>query len=131
MSPTIQQLIHLIAQTIYDKQGFNILGLDVREVSSMTDYLIIAEGNVDRHLSSIAKSIVKKALEIGENPLMLEGEKEGEWIVIDFGDLMVHLFLEDYREKYELEKMWNNSTIVELDIKTHQPSQKKDSHASS
>ena len=117
MSPSIAQLLHSIGQAIYDKQGFNILGLDVKEICSMTDYFVIAEGNVDRHINSIAKAIIEAAHKIGEKPILIEGQAEGSWVVIDFGDVVVHLFLSDYREKYELEKIWNNGKIYDLEIK--------------
>lgn len=123
MTPTVTKLLHTIGQAIYDKQGFNILGLDVKEVCSMTDYFIIAEGNVDRHLNAIAGAIIESSHKIGERPIMTEGEAEGNWIVIDFGDVVVHLFLSDYREKYELEKVWSNGKIYDLEIKI-----KKESH---
>lgn len=118
MTPTVTKLLHTIAQAIYDKSGFNILALDVREVCSMTDYFVIAEGNVDRHLIALSRAVVDATRKIGECPLIVEGEQEGNWIVIDFGDVVVHLFLSDYREKYELEKMWSDSAVYDLRIKT-------------
>ncbi len=105
-----------IAQVIYDKNGMNILALDVQGLSSITDYLLIAEGNVGRHATSIAKAIIEELKEKGETPGHVEGLQTGDWVVVDFGHVMVHLFTAGLREKYELEKLWPESKIVDLHI---------------
>lgn len=112
--PTV--ILNLIAQTIYDKKGSNILALDVREFSSITDYVVIAEGNVDRHVVAIASSIEKAAEEIGEKPIYIEGMQTGDWIVLDFIGVMVHLFMPGLRERYQLEQLWKEGQIVDLQI---------------
>lgn len=111
-------LLNKIAQVIYDKKGMNILGLDVRGVSSLTDFVIIAEGNVDRHVSAIAHAVIDTLKEEGIKPLHVEGIQEGDWVVIDFLDMMVHLFMPGLREKYRLEDLWKNGQILELHIDT-------------
>lgn len=108
--------LNLIAQIIYDKKGSNIYALDVREISSITDYVIIAEGNVDRHVTSIARAIVDEMIKKGERPLHEEGIQIGDWVVLDFPGIMVHLFMPGLRDKYSLEKLWNQGKIVDLDI---------------
>ena len=85
-------MLNLIGQAIYDKKGFNILALDVHGLSDITDYLVIAEGNVDRHGSSIAHSIIDKMKEEGVPLLHSEGVKDGDWVVLDYGQIMVHIF---------------------------------------
>lgn len=116
MKKTPFEILNLIAQVIYDKKGMNILALDVQGLSSIADYLLIAEGNVDRHVSSIAKAIVDELHERGENPVHVEGLQSGDWVVIDYAGIMVHLFMPGYREKYSLEKLWSESKIVDLEI---------------
>jgi len=111
------KIINEIAQAIYDKKGFNILALDVKGISSITDYIIIAEGSVERHVKAIADEIIDRLKKIGERPLYIEGLQEADWIVIDYLNIMVHLFKPDLREKYNLEKLYNNSKIINLDIK--------------
>ncbi len=111
-------ILNLIAQTIYDKKGINILALDVRGVSCMTDYVLIAEGNVDRHVSAIGKAIIEAVEKIGETALHTEGVKEGEWAVLDLFDIMVHLFQPGLRDKYQLEQLWKDGKIVDLTIVT-------------
>lgn len=109
-------LLNKIAQTIYDKKGLNILALDVRGVSSMTDYVIIAEGNIDRHVKAIAAAIQETLQQMKQYPLFVEGEKEGDWVVMDFGEVMIHLMIPDFREKYALEELWRDAQIVDVKI---------------
>ena len=109
-------LIHLIAQIIYDRKGVNTLALDVKDISSITDTIIIAEGNVDRHVKAIASSIVEELKKQGRQVLHVEGMEWGDWIVLDYGDVMVHLFMPGLREKYQLEKLWQSGKIINLKI---------------
>lgn len=112
-----QKTLDTIAQAIFDKKGFNILALDVRGVSSLTDYYIIAEGNIDRHVRAIASAVMQTLDECGHTPLHVEGDKQGDWVVIDSGDIIVHLLMPEYREKYGLEQLWKEARIVDLNIK--------------
>ena len=117
MKGTPFETLNAIAQVIYDKKGSNILALDVQGISSITDYLLIAQGNVDRHVASIARAIVEQLDERGGPPLLrAEGLKEGDWVVLDYGEIMVHLFMPGLREKYSLERLWEESKIVDLEI---------------
>lgn len=113
MKKNVVRMLNRIAQVIYDKKGSNILALDLKKQCSITDYLIIAEGNVDRHVISIARSIMDDLKEI---PIHVEGLANGDWVVLDFSDIIVHLFQPGLREKYSLEKLWKNSEIVDLNI---------------
>lgn len=115
------EILNLIAQIIYDKKGINIFALDVREISSITDYVVIAEGNVDRHVSSIARAIMDGLREEGERSLHVEGLQTGDWVVLDFIGVMVHLFMPGLRERYSLEKLWEESKIVDLKIDVTAP----------
>ena len=108
--------LNKIAQAIYDKKGFNILALDVRGLSSITDFIVIAEGNVDRHVIAIARSVVDELQTIGEIPYCVEGEADGDWVVVDYSSIMVHLFQPGMREKYQLESLWKEAKIVDLEI---------------
>lgn len=108
--------LNLIAQTIFDKKGMNILALDVRSFSSLTDYVIIAEGTVDRHVIAIAHAIEKAMGDAGKRAINIEGMKEGDWVVLDYLQIMVHLFMPGIREKYQLEELWRKGDIVDLKI---------------
>jgi len=105
-----------IAQVIFDKKGFNILALDVKGISTLTDYILIAEGNIDKHISAIAEAIIEHLSELGYSPVYTEGLKSGDWVVIDYMHIMVHLFSPELREKYQLEQLWKEGQIVDLQI---------------
>lgn len=111
-------ILNAIAQAIFDKKGVNILALDVRGISTITDFVIIAEGNVDRHVVAVAQNIEEDLKKIGERPIYMEGLQHGDWVVIDYLDVMVHLFMPGLREKYQLEKLWKDGKIVDLNIIT-------------
>lgn len=121
MRRTPLETLNMIAQVVYDKKGFNILALDVQGLSSITDYLLIAEANVDRHVSSIARAIVDELGEKGEKPVHIEGIATGDWAVLDYGEVMVHIFGPNLRERYSLERLWGESKIVDLDIDFNKP----------
>ncbi len=107
--------VNIIAQIIHDKSGFNILALDLKDVSSVTDCVIIAEANVNRHAKAIVDEIKEK---FKEKPYRIEGLEEGEWIVIDYLDIVVHIFLPDLRQRYQLETLWKGSKIIDLKLET-------------
>ncbi|MES2272962.1 MAG: ribosome silencing factor [Chlamydiota bacterium] len=121
MTRTPFETLNLIAQVIYDKKGFNILALDVRGLSSLSDFFLIAEGNVDRHVIAIARAIVEELNEKGISPLHKEGLRVGDWVVIDYGEIMVHLFMPVLRERYRLERLWAECKIVDLEIDISKP----------
>ncbi|MCP5510067.1 MAG: ribosome silencing factor [Chlamydiales bacterium] len=108
--------LNLVAQTLFDKKGFNIIALDVKGISSITDYILVAEGNVDRHVVALSKSIQQALLEIGEKPIFVEGEQNGDWVVLDYMQLIVHIFMPGLRDKYQLEKLFPQAEIIDLDI---------------
>ncbi len=108
--------LNSIAQAIFDKKGFNILALDVRGISSLTDYIIIAEGNVEKHVSAIAEGIMENLESQGQRALYVEGLGDGDWIVLDYLHIMVHLFTPEMREKYHLEQLWKEGQIVDVNI---------------
>ena len=105
-----------IAQAIYDKKGMNIIVLDVRGVSTMTEYFIIAEGTVDRHVKSLCSAIRSYLSDSKIKLYYVDGEKECEWVVMDSGDIVIHLFTPETRERYSLESLWSQAKIVDLDI---------------
>jgi len=107
------QLVESICQKIFDKKGLNILALDVRGISTMTDFFIIAEGNVERHVVALASAVIELLAEKGMSPLHTEGEREGDWVVLDYGHIIIHFFIPSMREKYRLEQVWKEGEIVE------------------
>lgn len=118
MSEDTEKFLHQCAQTIFDKKGGNILALDVKGVSGLTDYVLIAEGNVDRHVTAIAHELIETLKEQGEKPVHVEGLQTGDWVVIDYLDYMIHLFMPGLRDKYRLEELFRDGKIVDLKIDT-------------
>ena len=114
------QHLNFIAQLLFDKKGFNILVLDVQDISTLTDYFVIAEGNVDKHVIALAKEVVAQLKEEGETPLNVEGLDQGEWVVIDYLEIVIHLFKPGLRDKYRLEELWREEKIVDLQIAINQ-----------
>lgn len=116
MQKDIFFLLNKISQSIFDKKGSNILALDVKPCGSLSDFVIIAEGNVDKHLVAIAESIEKSMEEEGWSPTFIQGKQTGDWIVLDYTQIVVHLFIPSMRDKYQLERLWQKAEIVDVVI---------------
>ncbi len=116
MSLQTSELLSKVAQTIYEKKGFNILAIDVKGISSLTDYFLIAEGNVNKHVKAIANDIVSSLKKEGEQPAHVEGLDSSEWIVVDYVNIIIHLFTPEFREKYRIEELWSEGSIVDLNL---------------
>lgn len=112
----IPTYLNKIAQIIFDKKGSNILALDVRGISSLIDFVIIAEGNVDKHGSAIASTVVEELKKIGLKPSYIEGLQNGDWVVIDYLNTIVHIFEPGLREKYRLEELWKKGSVIDVKI---------------
>ncbi|MCB1107011.1 MAG: ribosome silencing factor [Chlamydiia bacterium] len=110
--------IKKVAQTIYDKKGSNIIAIDVRNVSSITDYVLIADGNVDRHVTALAGEVQNFMRDVGEKPVHVEGQQNGDWVVLDYFQVVIHILLPEMRQKYQLERLWPEGKVIDLDLKT-------------
>ena len=110
------ELLKDLAQALYDKKGANILALDVRGISTMTDYFLIAEGNVERHVKALADAVLVTLKKHGEQPAFVEGEQTSDWIVIDCWGVVVHVFVPQLRQRYQLERLWTDAKLVDLGL---------------
>ena len=103
------ELAALISDEVLNNKGERVIILDVRGLSSVTDYIIIAHGYSVRHVQGMAENIRRDLKKLGVFPYGVEGEKEGNWVLLDFGDVILHLFLEPLREFYDLEGLWSEA----------------------
>ena len=102
-----EQLSELVVEALEDVKGKDIVRLDVRELTSVTDYMIVASGTSNRHVKALADAVVEKSKAAGHRPIGVEGEDGSEWVLIDLGDTLVHAMLPRVREFYNLEKLWS------------------------
>jgi ribosome-associated protein len=101
-----EQLRQLVITAIEDLKGENIVELDVKGKTSVTDLMVIVSGTSSRHVKSIAGNVVSEAKEAGVRPLGVEGELQAEWVLVDLGDIVVHVMQPHVRAFYDLEKLW-------------------------
>lgn len=103
----------LVKQALEDLKAEDVIELDVRDKTSVADYLFIASGSSSRHVKSIANNVVADAKHSGHQPLGVEGELEAEWVLVDLGDIIVHVMQPQVREFYDLESLWRVTTPEE------------------
>jgi ribosome-associated protein len=97
-----------------DKKAIDVVLLDLREVASFTDYFVITSGNNERQVQAISDGVVETLKKAGTAAARVEGHKTAEWILLDYGDFIVHIFNEKARKFYDLERLWRESKRVEL-----------------
>jgi ribosome-associated protein len=111
---TSQENALLCARASIEKNGENVRILDLTEISGFTDYFVISSGTSDRQVQAIADS-VKESMKKSEKELLaIEGYADGRWVLMDFGDIVVHVFLDALREYYDLETLWADAPRVKL-----------------
>ena len=96
-----------IVEALDDAKAANILELDIRPLTQIADWMIVASGTSNRHVLALASRLREAGVRHGLKPAGVEGENSGEWVLLDFGDLIVHLMLPATREFYDLEGLWN------------------------
>ncbi len=101
-----EELNKLIVSSLEDLKALNITLLDVRDRSSITDYMVIASGTSNRHVRSLADKVVERVKAAGIQPLGVEGKGESGWVLVDLVDVVVHIMHPKEREFYSLEKLW-------------------------
>ena len=109
-----EDLKQLILTTLDDMKAVDIVELDVNGKTSVTDLLIIASGTSSRHVKSIASSVAVEAKKQGNKPLGIEGEAQGEWVLVDLGDIVLHVMQPQVRQFYDLEKLWSFDESAEV-----------------
>ncbi len=102
----------IVTAALEDMKAVNVKVLDVRGLTDIADTLIVASGNSDRHVRSIADNVVVKSKAAGFRPLGKEGARDGEWVLIDLHDIVVHVMLPRVREFYGLEQLWEAADVA-------------------
>jgi len=106
--------ISIYIDILEDKKARNITAIDIRKLTTIAHYFIIASGTSNTHIKTLADSLVEKLSETGLKPLRMEGYNFARWILLDYGDVVVHIFHEEDREYYGLERLWQDGEIVEI-----------------
>ena len=104
----------LISQIIADKKAMDVVVLDMADASSITDYFLICSGGSQRQVQAIADAIDEQLKQTGTTSLGVEGYREGHWILMDYGDVIVHVFSQETRDFYDLERLWGNAPKIDL-----------------
>jgi len=104
-----EALTDLVVDALDDVKAKDIVRLDVRDMTTVTDYMVVASGTSNRHVKALIDNVAEKAKAAGHRPIGIEGEEGGEWILLDLRDTLVHVMLPKVREFYNLEKLWSIS----------------------
>ncbi|WP_224372252.1 ribosome silencing factor [Hyalangium versicolor] len=114
-NPRAKALAHKIAQLLLDKKALDVMVLDVRGMASYADYIVLASGDSDRQVSAMAENVhVKIKEEDSLHPSGTEGKETGQWVLLDYGEVVAHLFLNDVRAFYDLEGLWADAPREKL-----------------
>ncbi len=113
-------LSKLVIDVLEDVKALDIVILDVRKLTSVTDYMIVASGTSNRHVKALADTVADKSRESGHKPSGIEGTDGSEWVLLDLQDVLVHVMLPRVREFYNLEKLWSLSPVTEIAATDHQ-----------
>jgi ribosome-associated protein len=112
-SQSSTKLQRLVNDTLEDMKAMDIVVLDVRHLTTITDAMFVASGRSDRHVRAIADAIVEQSETAGFRPLGVEGMDGGEWVLIDLSDVVVHVMIQRTRDFYDIEKLWDISRPAE------------------
>lgn len=104
---TINRKLEIIQESADNKKGVNLRILDIADLTSISDYFIIVSGNSTPQVNAIAEEILDKMAKAGFEPLHKEGKSEARWIILDFEDVIVHIFHREERDFYSLERLWS------------------------
>lgn len=113
--PTAERKVRHAARAARDKKAADLVVLDVQRLSGVTDFFLVCSGKSTTHLQTITDAIRDELKAIGARPLHAEGVPESGWILLDYGDVLVHVFLEDTRQYYALERLWGDAPFLSLE----------------
>lgn len=114
MIKTPEELLELVVRTADDRKAQDIIAIDMRGLSIITDFNVITHASNSRLINAIAESVVAEAEKAGVEVLNIEGKQGGNWVLIDLGDVVFHVFDEEERSHYQLEKLWTEAGNVDI-----------------
>ncbi|WP_210481973.1 ribosome silencing factor [Naasia sp. SYSU D00948] len=117
------ELVQLAAEAADDKAALDPVALDVAGRLPLTDAFLLVSGRTERNVLAIAEAVEDKLLDAGAKPLRREGRSEGRWVLLDFGDVVVHVFHEEDRLYYSLERLWKDCPVIPLNLPVARPSE--------
>ena len=101
------RLLEIVLAALDDMKGVDVRVIDVRELTSITDRMVIVSGTSTRHVKALAENVALQARQHGYQPLGVEGENAAEWVLVDLADVVVHIMMPEIRDFYALEKLWS------------------------
>lgn len=104
-----RKVVSLIRQACEEKQGGDTVVLDLKKLPAIASYFVISSGNSDRHVRAIAENIVSKLAQSRQDSRHVEGKEDARWILLDYGDVIAHIFYQETRRFYNLERLWGNA----------------------
>lgn len=104
---SVEALQQKVVDALEDMKGVDLRVLDVRGMTTVTDVMVVVSGNSGRHVRALAGELVKQLKDAGVQPLGVEGEEQGEWVLVDLADVVVHVMRPQVREFYNIEKLWS------------------------
>jgi ribosome-associated protein len=113
-SPDPRETALLCVRYALDKKAYDLLVMDVGQCTSLADFFLICTGRSDTQVQAIAQNIEQNLSTLGRKPRTVEGMRTGHWVLIDYGDVVIHIFLESVRAFYDLERLWARAPIVTL-----------------
>jgi ribosome-associated protein len=111
--PQLMDSLRTAAQAAADKKAFQIIGFEVSDLTSYTDSLLICSGASDRQVAAISNAIQRRLKEAGRRPLHVEGERRADWVLLDYGEFVIHVFTEERRTYYGLDSLWGDAPKLE------------------
>lgn len=114
MTTSSETLLELVVKAADDKRAEDIMAMDVRKVSILADYFVVMHGNSEKQVQAIAEEIISQAQKNGYEVKRVEGKESAKWLLIDLGDIVVHVFHYSERAFYNLEKLWSDAPLVDI-----------------
>lgn len=114
MNQTPDHIMNEVVKAADDKKAHNLVVLNLKGISLVADYFVICHGNSDTQVQAIAQEVRRKADELGVTMRGMEGFDTARWVLVDLGDVVVHVFHRDEREYYNIERLWSDAKVVEL-----------------